>query len=107
MPLYLMDPEKAVTLFKKEGFRIVSADLPNSLPVYDADLQKPLLLVVGGERRGITKGVLEKSDAIVRLDYGRPFDAALSAASAASILAFEVFRQNRGDDTGLTKNVSE
>ena len=96
MPLYLASPEECVKLFKMKGYRIVCADLPNSVSVYDADLKKPLLLVVGGEKRGISAPVLEKCDAIVRLDYGRPFDAALSAASAASILAFEVFRQNRG-----------
>lgn len=95
MPLFLSDSQNAVTLFQAQGYKIVSADLPNSIPVYDADLTKPLLLVVGGEKRGITRGVLDASDAIVRLDYGRAFDAALSAASAASILAFEVFRQNR------------
>ena len=95
MPIYTAEPVSAVELFKKSGYKIVSADLENSVSVYDASLTKPLLLVVGGERRGITRAVLEKSDAIVRLDYGRPFDAALSAASAASILAFEVFRQNR------------
>ena len=95
MPIYLADPEEAADLFIKKNYKIISADLPNSLPVYDADLKKPLLLVVGGEKRGISKPVLEKSHAVVRLDYGRPFDAALSAASAASILAFEVFRQNR------------
>lgn len=96
MPLHLARPEECVKLFKTKGYRIVCADLPNSVSVYDADLKKPLLLVVGGEKRGISAPVLENSDAIVRLDYGRAFDAALSAASAASILAFEVFRQNRG-----------
>jgi 23S rRNA (guanosine2251-2'-O)-methyltransferase len=96
MPLFTADPADAVDLFKSKGYKIVSADLPDSVSVYEADLTKPLLLVIGGERRGITRSVLEKSDAIVRLDYGRPFEAALSAASAASILAFEVFRQNRG-----------
>jgi hypothetical protein len=32
------------------------------------------------------------------LDYGREFRAALSAASASSIIAFEIFRQNRGKE---------
>ena len=95
LAIYLAEPCETVWFFKNAGYKIVSADLPHSTPVYDADLKKPLLLVVGGEKRGITRAVLNESDAIVRLDYGRPFDAALSAASAASILAFEVFRQNK------------
>ena len=38
---------------------------------------------------------LELADSIVRLDYGREFRASLSAASAASVIAYEIFRQNR------------
>ena len=60
----------------------------------DADLGRPLLMIVGGEKRGIRKSLYPLIDLVVRLDYGRDFDMALSAASAASILAFEVLRQN-------------
>ena len=95
MPLYTAKPEKAVEIFRHAGYRIVCADQPNSKPMYDADLSRPLLLVVGGEKRGITGTLSEESDETVRIDYGRDFDAALSAASASAVLAFEVFRQNR------------
>ena len=53
-----------------------------------------LLLVIGGEKRGISRGLLNSADEIVRIDYARPFRAALSAASAATILGYEVMRQN-------------
>ena len=82
-------------LFKENGYRIICADTENSISVFDADLSRPLLLIVGGEKRGISSGVREYADQTVKLDYGRPFEAALSAASAASILAFEVFRYGR------------
>ena len=87
--------EKAAEIFKAMGYRLICADLPNSLPVYDCDLSLPVFLVVGGEKRGISRSVLEKADAIVRIDYGRDFPAALSAASAATVLGFEIFRQNK------------
>ena len=87
--------EQAADLFKKAGYKLICADLPNSVSVYDSDLTLPLFLVIGGEKRGISKPVLDKADAIVRIDYGRDFPAALSAASAAAILGFEVYRQNR------------
>ena len=45
-------------------------------------------------KRGISSSVLKEADQIVRIDYGRRFDAALSAASAATILAFEVYKNN-------------
>ena len=95
LPIYSADPAKAAELFKSAGYKIVCADQPNSVPMYEADLSRPLLLVVGGEKRGINGALLKHSDAVVRIDYGRSFDAALSAASASAVLAFEVFRQNR------------
>lgn len=84
-----------VSMFKNKGYKVVCADIKNSVSVYDADLKKPILLVVGGEKRGISSSILSKADQIVRIDYGRRFDAALSAASASTILAFEVFRNNK------------
>lgn len=89
------DGVTAVNLLRGHGCRVLCADIDNSVSVYDADLSRPLFLIVGGEKRGISRSVLAIADAVVRLDYGRAFDGALSAASAASILAFEVFRQNR------------
>ena len=59
------------------------------------DLKKSLFLIVGGERRGISAKLLALADQIVRLDYGRTFNGSLSAASAASILGYEILRQNR------------
>ncbi len=94
--MYLCDRiEQGVDCFKESGYRIVCADLDRAVSVYDADLSFPLLLIIGGEKRGIRASVLEKADTVVRLEYGRPFDAALSAASAASLLGYEVFRYNR------------
>lgn len=81
--------------FRRKGYKIVCADIKNSISVYDADLKKPILLIVGGEKRGISSAILKKADQIVRIDYGRRFDAALSAASASTILAFEVYKNNK------------
>lgn len=93
--LYTADPVEAVDFFKEHHYKIVCADKPNSVSIYDADLTKPIFLIVGGEKRGIRASVLEKADEIVRIDYGRDFNAALSAASASTIIAYEIFRQNR------------
>ncbi len=85
-----------VDVFRESGYTIVAADKDkNAVSVYDSVLRFPLLLVVGGEKRGITKELLSSCDKTVMLDYGREFRAALSAASASSVIAFEIFRQNR------------
>ena len=56
---------------------------------------KPLFLIVGGEKRGISRKLLDRADLIVRIDYGRAFRGSLSAASACAMLGYEVLRQNR------------
>ena len=80
--------------FKECGYKAVAAGIRDSVSAFDADLKRPVFLIVGGEKRGISRAVLDECDAVVRLEYGREFRASLSAASAASILAYEVLRQN-------------
>jgi len=88
-------PQNAAYIMKENGYKVVCADTENAESVYSADLSFPLFLIVGGEKRGISRATLELADSVVRLDYGRDFPAALSAASAASILAFEIMRKNK------------
>ncbi len=95
MPLYRAG-EELVPMMRARGYKIVCADLRDSLPIYEADLRRPIFLVVGGEKRGISRGLLEQADIRVRIEYAREFDASLSAASAATLVGYEVYRQNRG-----------
>lgn len=95
IPAYMSGAEGAIKKFKREGYKCFAAGIRDSVSAYDADLSKPLFLTVGGEKRGISSKILAECDGIIRLDYGREFKASLSAASAASILAYEVFRQNK------------
>lgn len=88
------DVESNVHLLKENGYRFVLADMEAPAPAHLSDLSKPLILGVGGEKRGFSKGVTALADLTVRLDYGRDFPMALSAASASAILAFEVTKQN-------------
>ena len=92
--------EDACDLFHDAGYTVLSAGIRDSVSIFDEAIQTPLFLIVGGEKRGISASVLAKSDKIVRIDYGtdcrgRSFHGSLSAASAASILAFEILRQSR------------
>lgn len=87
-------PAECAALMRANGVKIVCCDIKNSVSVYDADLKKPLFLAIGGERRGLSRELLDAADSIVRLEYGRDFPAALSAASAAAVAGFEVLRRN-------------
>lgn len=95
LPLFVSEPDEAVHMAKTAGYKVVCAGIRDSVSAFDADLTRPIFLIVGGEKRGISRAVLDLADEVVRLDYGRPFRGSLSAASAASILAYEVLRQNR------------
>ena len=91
--LAVADTEQAVKLFKEKGFSIVCAGIRDSVSIYDYDFNKPILLVVGGEKRGISRKLLDMADANVRIDYGRDFMGSLPSASAISVIAFEISRQ--------------
>ncbi len=94
MPIYCGEPTEMISHLQKLGYRLVCADMDAPAPAHLSDLKKPLILAIGGEKRGFDKKLLSISDLTVRLDYGRDFPMALSAASASAILSFEVTKQN-------------
>ncbi len=86
--------EKSINALRSAGYRIVCTDIENSVSLGEANLKKPLAVVIGGERRGISSQILALSDETVRIDYGRDFDQSLPAASASAIICFEILRRN-------------
>lgn len=86
--------EDSIKALKASGSKIMCAEMEDSVPMTAADLSRPLTLVIGGERRGISSSILENSDGRIRIDYGREFNQALPAACASSIVCFEILRQN-------------
>ena len=94
-PMYICDPAEGVRLFKDLGYRVACAGIRDSVDLYDADLSFPLLLVIGGEKRGISAKVSELADLTVRIGYQRSFRGSLSSAASAAVLGFEVMRQNQ------------
>ena len=91
--IYISDPTDAVKLFKDNGFEIVCAEIRDSVSIYEHSFDKPVLLVVGGEKRGISRKILDLADTNVRIEYGREFMGSLPSASAISVIAFEILRQ--------------
>ncbi len=84
----------AAEYFRASGLTIACAtDEPGSVSLYDADLTCPLFLLIGGEKRGITRSFLDQADLKLRIPYGRPLPHSLGTASATAIIAFEVMRQ--------------
>lgn len=79
--------------FRARGLTVACAAQENAVSIYSADLTLPLFVVIGGEKRGITRSFLDQADLRLHIPYGRGFDQSLGTAAAAAVLAFEVMRQ--------------
>lgn len=89
----------AAAFFRGRGLRIACATLEKAIPIYEADLTAPLFIVIGGEKRGITRSFLDSADLRLAIPYGRDFGQSLGTAAAAAVIAFEVMRQRSSQDT--------
>ncbi len=92
--VYRSTPTDCVSYFKNLGYSVVCADENTDNILGECELKLPLLLIVGGEKRGISKAVIDSADILVRIGYGREFRASLSAASATTMFCYEISRQN-------------
>lgn len=93
-PVFTSSAEFAADLFHQKGYTIVCADERTDNVLGECELKKPILLIVGGEKRGISRSLLDKTDILVKINYAREFNASLSAASATTMFAYEIMRQN-------------
>lgn len=93
--IYESTPERALEIFKNAGYTVVCADENTDNVLGNCALSLPILLIVGGEKRGISRTVLDMADTLVKIDYAREFRASLSAASATTMFAYEINRQNK------------
>ena len=91
--MQVSDTISAIEIFKKRGYTVVCAGIRDSKSLFEIELKKPLLVILGGEKRGISREILDKADEIVRIDYGRDFNGSLSTAASTAIFAFEILRK--------------
>jgi 23S rRNA (guanosine2251-2'-O)-methyltransferase len=96
--------EEAAAYFHERGLRVACAtDAPPTTGLYDADLTQPLFLLIGGEKRGVTRSFEAKADLRLRIPYARTGAHSLGTAAAAAVLGFEVMRQRLGREHGGQK----
>ncbi len=93
--MYKSNPEDCINIFKSKGYSVICADENTDNILGECSLKLPILLIVGGEKRGISRAIIDSADMLVRIDYGRDFRASLSAASATTMFAYEILRQNK------------
>jgi 23S rRNA (guanosine2251-2'-O)-methyltransferase len=79
---------------KPQGFWVVGTDASVGRDLFAADLTDPLVLVIGGEERGLRPLTKSRCDLIVQIP-SRGTVASLNASAAAAVCLFEVARQRR------------
>lgn len=85
--------QAAADFFRSHGLRIAVAAKDRATPIYEADLSGALFLVIGGEKRGVTRSFEEAADIRLSIPYGRRYPHSLGTTAAAAVLAFEIMRQ--------------
>jgi 23S rRNA (guanosine2251-2'-O)-methyltransferase len=86
--------EDAAAFFRARGLAVATTgQTRGAVSLYAADLTRPLFVLIGGEKRGVTRSFLERADLVLHIPYGRGFKQSLGTTAATAILAFEVMRQ--------------
>lgn len=86
--------EEAATTCRMAGMRVACAVAEDAAePLTTADLTGSVFLLIGGERRGVTRSFIDQADQRVRIAYGRERAPELGAATSAAIIGFEALRQ--------------
>lgn len=89
--------EDAADACRRFGMRVaVAVGSGDATELSDADLTGGLFVLIGGERRGVTRSFVDQADLRVGIGYGRADAPALGAATSAAIIGFEALRQRRG-----------
>lgn len=109
MPTALAETtQSAADFFRAQGLRVAVAAKERATPIYDADLSGALFLVIGGEKRGVTRSFEDAADVRLSIPYGRRYPHSLGTTAAAAVLAFEIMRQranqNPRDDQVLQED---
>ena len=92
LPVFWTSGLESILMAKEYGFRIISVeDVGDSAP-WDIDMTGDIVLVVGGERNGISEKILEQSDEIIRIPMSG-FVPSFNLQAPLSYVAIEAQRQ--------------
>jgi len=95
LPIYFCDPCEAVRKYKEAGYTIAAADIRDAQDLCSAELTFPILLVIGGEKRGISSQVSTLTDMNIKIPYERDFMGSLPTETAVSVFAYEMMRRTK------------
>ncbi len=83
----------AADFYRQRGLSIACTARKSAASLFEADLSMPLFILIGGEKRGITRSFLDQADLRIQIPYGRRYRQSLGVVSSAAIIAFEISRK--------------
>lgn len=84
-----------IEMLKDKGLWIYGADVDGEDYYFNVELKGPIALVIGSEGYGLSRIVKEKCDFLLKIPMMGNISS-LNASNAASILIYEIIRQNYG-----------
>lgn len=94
VPTVVCTGTDCIAHFKRNGIRILTAQLQDSSLYYDTDMTQPTAIVMGTEATGLTPQWREAADAHIRIPMLGILDS-LNVSVSAAILMFEAVRQRQ------------
>jgi len=82
----------AISFFKEKNLWIIGLTHKSDTSIYELDLKKPLVFIVGNEGKGIRKTILEKCDFLAKIPMKGKIES-LNVSIATAIAIFETLRQ--------------
>ncbi len=100
LPLVMArEPVAALERCREANLRLIAAEPRGGSTYYEADLRGPLVLLVGGEKRGIARSLREICDERLSIPMLGGI-ISLAACDAAAVLCFEAARQRAVTGSG-------
>jgi len=81
-------------ILKRKGIWIVGADMKAEQVYYEANLNRPIALVLGGEDKGLSRLVKQRCDFLVRIPAKGKIKS-LNVSVSFALLAYEKLRQEK------------
>tara|TARA_B100000886_G_scaffold329555_1_gene279028 strand:- start:1134 stop:1865 length:732 start_codon:yes stop_codon:yes gene_type:complete len=93
VPICKVKSLKNTLIFLKEsGLNIISCSEKGNNKIYQSELNSPCCIILGSEKDGISKNLMDLSDKILKIPMNGYVDS-LNVSSSASIIFYEVVRQ--------------
>jgi 23S rRNA (guanosine2251-2'-O)-methyltransferase len=86
---------RVLDLLKERGIWVVGTEVEAAQTLYDADLKRPLAMVLGAEGSGMRRLTRERCDFVVRIPMAGQVES-LNVSVAAGVALFEARRQRSG-----------